>query len=65
MGQVESAIFEDTPPWDLKNLLKLTDLNENDLNFCWKKWSTHPVTKRGKIDFENFKTLWDIEGKSL
>ena len=26
MGQVESAIFDDAPPWDMKMILKLTDL---------------------------------------
>ena len=62
MGQVESAIFEDTPPWDLKHLLKLTDMSENDLNFCWKHWSSNPLTKKGKIDLDSFKKLFEIEG---
>ena len=62
MGQVESAVFEDTPPWDLKRLLKLTDMTETELDSCWKIWSAdHP---KGKIDFETFKTLFNIEGKS-
>ena len=62
MGQVESAIFDDTPPWDLKHLLKLTDMSENDLNFCWKHWSSNPLTKKGKIDLDSFKKLFEIEG---
>lgn len=61
MGQVESAIFEDTPPWDMKTILKLTQLSEPQVNFCWKKWSSDPLTKKGKIDFETFKKLFEIQ----
>ena len=60
MGQVESVIFDETPPWDMKNILKLTDLKENEVNFCWKSWSSNALTKKGKIDFEAFKALFEI-----
>ena len=61
MGQVESAIFEDTPFWDLKSILKSTELSEEEINMYWKIWSTNPVTKKGKIDYEAFKDLFHIE----
>ena len=71
MGQVESTIFDDAPPWDMKMILKLTQLKEEEVNFCWKTWATNPSTKKGKIDIEDFKTLFnlseadDIEAKKL
>lgn len=61
MGQVESAIFEETPPWDMKNILKLTELTEEHVNFCWKTWASNPLTKKGKIEFEAFKELFEIQ----
>jgi hypothetical protein len=60
MGQVESTIFDDAPPWDMKMILKLTQLQEEEVNFCWKKWATNPSTKKGKIDSEAFKELFEI-----
>merc|ERR1711860_87168 len=61
MGQVESVIFEDAPFWDLKSILKSTELSEEEINTYWKIWSTNPVTKKGKIDYESFKDLFQIE----
>merc|ERR1711860_39831 len=55
MGQVESVIFEDAPFWDLKSILKSTELSEEEINTYWKIWSTNPVTKKGKIDNESLK----------
>ena len=60
MGQVESAVFEETPPWDMKMLLKLTELTEDEINACWKKWTTNPLTKKGKIEFETVVELFEI-----
>ena len=60
MGQVESTIFDDAPPWDMKMILKLTQLKEEEVNFCWKTWATNPSTKKGKIDSEAFKELFEI-----
>ena len=61
MGQVESVIFEDAPPWDLVTIQKSTELTEDQINFYWKIWSNNPITKKGKIDFEAFKELFDIK----
>ena len=61
MGQVESVIFDETPPWDLKMILKFTDLREQDVNFCWKTWAEDDLTKKGKIDLEGFKALFEIQ----
>jgi len=61
MGQVESAIFDDAPPWDMKMILKLTDLKEDQVNYCWKQWATNELTKKGKIDFDEFKEMFDIQ----
>lgn len=58
MGQVESVIFEDSaPPWDIKSVTKLTDLDEDSINFYWRQWNSNPVTKKGKIDFDTFKVI--------
>ena len=53
-------IFDETPPWDLKMLLKHTNFSEEQLNFCWKHWASSPLTKKGKIDFTAFKQLFEI-----
>ena len=60
MGQVESTIFDDAPPWDMKMILKLPQLKEEEVNFCWNTWASNPSTKKGKIDSEAFKELFEI-----
>jgi len=60
MGQVESAVFEDAPPWDMKMILNSTELQEEEVNFCWKQWASDSLTKKGKIEIEDFKNLFNI-----
>ena len=54
MGQVESKVFVDAPPWDLEETQKLTDLSKDTINLLWRKWATDPETKKGKVKFESF-----------
>ena len=37
MGQVETKVFVDAPPWDLEELDKITDLEKNTVNFSYNK----------------------------
>ena len=60
MGQAESKIFEDAPIWDLKMLLKRTDLKKEEINYCWKKWASDKITAKGKIDLKEFMELMKI-----
>ena len=54
MGQVETKVFVDAPPWDLDEIDKITDLDKNTVNLLWRKWATDPSTKKGKVKFEVF-----------
>ena len=54
MGQVETKVFVDAPPWDLEELDKITDLEKSTVNLLWRKWATDPATKKGKVKFETF-----------
>ena len=38
MGQIESKIFEEAPPWDMDTLLSNTDLDKTAINLCWRNW---------------------------
>merc|ERR1719495_501467 len=60
MGQVESAVFEDAPPWDMKMILNSTELQEEEVNFCWKQWASDSLTKKGKIEIEDSKKLFKV-----
>lgn len=61
MGQLESKIFENVPPWDLETLEATTDLNEDVINVCWRTWANDPTTKKGKIDFKTFIQVLDLD----
>jgi hypothetical protein len=39
MGQIESKIFEEAPPWDMESILSTTDLDKTAINLCWRNWS--------------------------
>ena len=41
MGQIESKIFEEAPPWDMDTLLSNTDLDKTAINLCWRNWSVY------------------------
>jgi hypothetical protein len=38
MGQIESKIFEEAPPWDMDHILSVTDLDKTAINLCWRNW---------------------------
>ena len=54
MGQVESKVFVDAPPWDLEEIDKTTDLDKSTVNLLWRQWATDPITKKGKVKFDAF-----------
>ena len=54
MGQVETKVFVDAPPWDLEELDKITDLEKSTVNLLWRKWATDPATRKGKVKFDTF-----------
>ena len=54
MGQIESKVFVDAPPWDLEEIERITDLDKDTINLLWRQWATDDVTKKGKVGFEAF-----------
>ena len=38
MGQIETKLFEETPPWRLDKMKEQTELDEETINICWKAW---------------------------
>ncbi|TRY76436.1 hypothetical protein TCAL_00057 [Tigriopus californicus] len=60
MGQVETKIFEDAPPWDVKTVMDRTDLDEESIDICWRMWCEHPLVNRNKIKEPDFYKLLDI-----
>merc|ERR1712043_53595 len=54
MGQVESKVFVETPPWDLEEIDKVTDLDKDTVNLLWRQWATDSKTKKGKVKFDVF-----------
>ena len=42
----------------LKNIVYF---QEDQVNYCWKQWATNELTKKGKIDFDEFKEMFDIQ----
>ena len=54
MGQIESKVFVDAPPWDLEEIERITDLDKDTINLLWRKWATDDVTKKGKVNFDAF-----------
>ena len=38
MGQIESKIFEEAPPWDMEHIQSVTDLDKTAINLCWRNW---------------------------
>ena len=35
-------------------------VQEEEVNFCWKQWASDSLTKKGKIEIEDFKKLFNI-----
>ena len=54
IGQIERKVFIDTPPWDLEEIERITDLEKDTINILWRQWATDDVTKKGKVDFNSF-----------
>ena len=54
IGQIERKVFIDTPPWDLEEIERITDLDKDTINILWRQWATDDVTKKGKVDFNSF-----------
>ena len=54
IGQIESKVFIDTPPWDLEEIERITDLDKDTINILWRQWATDDVTKKGKVTFNSF-----------
>ena len=54
MGQAETKIFEDAPPWTEAELLKMTDLTEEVIDACWRIWAKEPNVHHNKLKEEGF-----------
>ena len=60
MGQVESKVFVETPPWDLEEIDKVTDLDKDTVNLLWRQWATDAKTKKGKVKFDVFSNKLNV-----
>ena len=70
MGQVETKIFDEAPPWDAKTVMSRTDLSEEQVDLCWKMWCAHPKTSKVRIlglvrfpDFIISRYFFSLQGK--
>jgi hypothetical protein len=58
MGQVETKIFEDSaPPWDERDVVAMTDLDEKTIDVCWRMWASDPLVHHSKLKEEGFYQL--------
>ena len=60
MGQVETKVFENAPPWDAETVTSRTDLDDHTVNFCWKIWCKTTAVKGSKITEEKFLEMLDL-----
>lgn len=61
MGQVETKIFENAPPWDGESVTSRTDLDEKTVDGAWKVWCKSVMVKGGKVTEENFFRMLDLK----
>ena len=62
MGQVETKVFEhQAPPWDVRDVLKSTNLSEEEVSICWAHWRTLDLSKSGKIHYKTFLQLLSVD----
>ena len=60
MGQVETKVFENAPPWDAEAVTSRTDLDEQTVNVCWKIWCRSTMVKGSKINEEKFLEMLNL-----
>jgi hypothetical protein len=57
MGQVETKVFESTPPWDLHEIVRKTDLDENTVDASWRLWCHSKLVHKNKLKAESYLRL--------
>lgn len=64
MGQVETKVFQDAPPWDEESVRRRTDLSEATVDLCWKIWRKSEFVRHGKLRLSGFESFLGIESAS-